>query len=220
MNHQWTSKFFKKSFYSAFWFHGGTEADEDSEITFGGYRKERLEGAVTWLPVSSSMGLDGYVSSAASIRSFCCVLLFYCIIQVPKDEADEKGYWLVAVLVPNWKFLNFSISWKRFLRSPCVISMLWTQCPTLGYVDHPKLGPPRWVTNLCTFVMTSDQSHVVRWEPLGWAEFGWVWWTPRALWLNLWQLQIAIVKSNQLRSNLISPQIRICYFFDRCIINY
>lgn len=42
------------------------DADEDSEITFGGYRKERLEGAVTWLPV-------------------------------PKDEADEKGYWLVTM---------------------------------------------------------------------------------------------------------------------------
>jgi len=42
------------------------DADEDSEITFGGYRPERLEGAVTWLPV-------------------------------PKDEADEKGYWLVTM---------------------------------------------------------------------------------------------------------------------------
>eukprot|EP00439_Symbiodinium_sp_Y106_P067064 s2900_g11.t1 len=42
------------------------DADEDSEITFGGYRKDRLEGEVTWLPV-------------------------------PKQEADEKGYWLVAM---------------------------------------------------------------------------------------------------------------------------
>eukprot|EP00435_Cladocopium_sp_Y103_P069271 s218_g33.t1 len=42
------------------------DADEDSEITFGGYRPERLEGDVTWLPV-------------------------------PKDEADEKGYWLVTM---------------------------------------------------------------------------------------------------------------------------
>lgn len=42
------------------------DADEDSEITFGGYRRERLEGAVTWLPV-------------------------------PKNEAEEKGYWLVTM---------------------------------------------------------------------------------------------------------------------------
>ena len=39
------------------------EADEDSEITFGGYRPERLEGAVTWLPVSSSGLGNSYVSS-------------------------------------------------------------------------------------------------------------------------------------------------------------
>jgi len=42
------------------------DADEDSEITFGGYRNDRLKGPVTWLPV-------------------------------PKDEADEKGYWLVSM---------------------------------------------------------------------------------------------------------------------------
>mmetsp|Transcript_45687 Transcript_45687/g.106795 ORF Transcript_45687/g.106795 Transcript_45687/m.106795 type:complete len:452 (+) Transcript_45687:1-1356(+) len=42
------------------------DADEDSEITFGGYRQERLEGEITWLPV-------------------------------PKEEADEKGYWLVTM---------------------------------------------------------------------------------------------------------------------------
>ena len=30
-----------------------TQADEDREITFGGYRPERLEGDVTWLPVTS-----------------------------------------------------------------------------------------------------------------------------------------------------------------------
>lgn len=42
------------------------DAEEDSEITFGGYRRDRLEGEVTWLPV-------------------------------PKQEADEKGYWLVAM---------------------------------------------------------------------------------------------------------------------------
>ncbi|CAJ1340940.1 unnamed protein product, partial [Effrenium voratum] len=42
------------------------DADEDSEITFGGYRQERLEGEVAWLPV-------------------------------PKNEADEKGYWLVTM---------------------------------------------------------------------------------------------------------------------------
>jgi len=42
------------------------DADEDSEITFGGYRTDRLRGGVTWMPV-------------------------------PKDEADEKGYWLVSM---------------------------------------------------------------------------------------------------------------------------
>uniref|UniRef100_A0A7R9ZVL9 Peptidase A1 domain-containing protein n=1 Tax=Pyrodinium bahamense TaxID=73915 RepID=A0A7R9ZVL9_9DINO len=45
------------------------EADEDSEITFGGYRPERLargEEGLSWLPV-------------------------------PRDEADQKGYWLVTM---------------------------------------------------------------------------------------------------------------------------
>lgn len=44
-------------------------SDEDSEVTFGGYRPERLIGgepALQWLPV-------------------------------PKDEAGEKGYWLVTM---------------------------------------------------------------------------------------------------------------------------
>lgn len=41
-------------------------ADEDSEITFGGYREERMQGALTWLPM-------------------------------PRDEADEKGYWLLTM---------------------------------------------------------------------------------------------------------------------------
>ena len=87
--------FFKKSFYSAFWFHGGTEADEDSEITFGGYRPERLEGAVTWLPVSSSMGLDGYVSSFCfdtklSLRS--AVLLYHSRFQRMKQMKKVIGW--------------------------------------------------------------------------------------------------------------------------------
>lgn len=42
------------------------DAEEDSEITFGGYRTDRLQGEVTWMPM-------------------------------PKDEADEKGYWLVTM---------------------------------------------------------------------------------------------------------------------------
>ncbi|CAE8639951.1 unnamed protein product [Polarella glacialis] len=44
-------------------------ADEDSEITFGGYKPDRVTGGdsgLTWLPV-------------------------------PKDEADEKGYWIVTM---------------------------------------------------------------------------------------------------------------------------
>eukprot|EP00747_Dinoflagellata_sp_TGD_P023586 gnl/TRDRNA2_/TRDRNA2_129919_c0_seq1.p2 gnl/TRDRNA2_/TRDRNA2_129919_c0~~gnl/TRDRNA2_/TRDRNA2_129919_c0_seq1.p2 ORF type:complete len:384 (-),score=84.08 gnl/TRDRNA2_/TRDRNA2_129919_c0_seq1:199-1350(-) len=40
--------------------------EEDSEITFGGWRQERLAQDLTWLPV-------------------------------PKDEAGEKGYWLVSM---------------------------------------------------------------------------------------------------------------------------
>lgn len=42
------------------------DAEEDSEITFGGYRTDRLKGEVTWMPV-------------------------------PKDEANDKGYWLVTM---------------------------------------------------------------------------------------------------------------------------
>mmetsp|Transcript_138140 Transcript_138140/g.240272 ORF Transcript_138140/g.240272 Transcript_138140/m.240272 type:complete len:546 (+) Transcript_138140:124-1761(+) len=43
------------------------KADEDSEITFGGYRPERLmDGDLTWLPM-------------------------------PQREADQKGYWLVTM---------------------------------------------------------------------------------------------------------------------------
>merc|ERR1719456_1177569 len=43
------------------------QSDEDSEITFGGYRTEKLAtGELTWLPM-------------------------------PKDEAEEKGYWLVTM---------------------------------------------------------------------------------------------------------------------------
>lgn len=43
------------------------KADEDSEITFGGYRPERLmDGDLTWLPM-------------------------------PQHEADQKGYWLVTM---------------------------------------------------------------------------------------------------------------------------
>lgn len=44
------------------------QADEDSEITFGGYRAEKLAdgSALTWLPM-------------------------------PKHEAEEKGYWLVTM---------------------------------------------------------------------------------------------------------------------------
>mmetsp|Transcript_56485 Transcript_56485/g.104593 ORF Transcript_56485/g.104593 Transcript_56485/m.104593 type:complete len:515 (-) Transcript_56485:107-1651(-) len=42
------------------------DADEDSEVTFGGFRQERLQGGLTWLPM-------------------------------PRDEADDKGYWLVTM---------------------------------------------------------------------------------------------------------------------------
>mmetsp|Transcript_39188 Transcript_39188/g.92249 ORF Transcript_39188/g.92249 Transcript_39188/m.92249 type:complete len:524 (+) Transcript_39188:84-1655(+) len=42
------------------------DVDEESEITFGGFQPERLQGGLTWLPV-------------------------------PKDEADDKGYWLVTM---------------------------------------------------------------------------------------------------------------------------
>lgn len=41
-------------------------ADEESEITFGGFREERMQSSLTWLPM-------------------------------PKDEADEKGYWLLTM---------------------------------------------------------------------------------------------------------------------------
>lgn len=41
-------------------------SDEESEITFGGYREERIQGGLSWLPM-------------------------------PRDEADEKGYWLVTM---------------------------------------------------------------------------------------------------------------------------
>jgi len=42
------------------------DRDEDSEITFGGFRAERYQGDLTWLPM-------------------------------PKDEADDKGYWLLSM---------------------------------------------------------------------------------------------------------------------------
>mmetsp|Transcript_17016 Transcript_17016/g.39718 ORF Transcript_17016/g.39718 Transcript_17016/m.39718 type:complete len:516 (+) Transcript_17016:103-1650(+) len=42
------------------------DAEEDSEVTFGGFQQERLQGGLTWLPM-------------------------------PKDEADDKGYWLVTM---------------------------------------------------------------------------------------------------------------------------
>lgn len=53
------------------------KAEEDSEVTLGGYRKEKLNGQMHWLPV-------------------------------PKDEAMDKGYWLVTMrdVVVDGKRLN------------------------------------------------------------------------------------------------------------------
>lgn len=59
------SKSIKKPMFA--FFLRNLKAEEDSEITFGGYREEKLmDGTINWLPVD-------------------------------KDEATDKGYWLVTM---------------------------------------------------------------------------------------------------------------------------
>ena len=135
MNIQVFQKILLLSFLVSWWDWGRWRQRDHlrrvSQRTFGGSRD-----------VVAGVLLDGF----GWLRLKCCfdtklLLRSAVLLYHPGSKGWSRwkiGYWLVAVLVPNWKFLNFSISWKRFLRSPCVISMLWTQCPTLGYGGSPQ----------------------------------------------------------------------------------
>jgi len=79
-------------------------AEEDSEITMGGYRKEKIDGELHWLPV-------------------------------PKDDAVDKGYWLVTMrdVLVNGKPLNLCTDVTDPSATPkCMIAMDTGSSLTMG----------------------------------------------------------------------------------------